>query len=267
MEIDMEHFLDTSGTIESGYGFSHFGPLHIGWLIAFVIISAGVCLLYKKCGTVGRKRMRITLASLVVLDEIFKIVMLAIEGNYSKDYLPLHLCSINIILIAIHAIKPSKLLGNFLYSFCMPAAALALLFPTWTKLPFANFMHLHSFTVHILLCLYPLTLTVAGEIKPRVKDLWKSLLSLVCLAIPVYIFNLVFDTNYMFLMSAEEGNPLYLFEQLCGNHLIGIPIILVPLMAVLYTPWEIVACVKRSLPTLKESKKYVKVRKSSPFSE
>ena len=235
----VEYFFETSGSIEKGHGFSHFSITHIGWLIAFLVITAAVCILYRKCGAVGRKRIRFTVSGLILLDEILKVVVLVAVGRYTKNYLPIQLCSINIFLIAIHVFKPTKTLDNFLYCICIPAALLALVFPSWTKLPFANFMHWHSFTVHILLALYPIMLTVAGEIKPRVKYLWRSLLLLLCMAIPIYFFNMIADTNYMFLAEAEKGNPLYLFEQLWGNHLLGIPVILVPLMTVLYLPWSL----------------------------
>ncbi len=220
-------------------GFSHYDATHIFWLVLFAVSAVVCCLLYRKCGEKGRRRWRYIMAGLIVADEIYKVVTLLAIGLYTVNYLPIQLCSINIILIAIHAVKPSKLLDNFLYAVCIPAALLALLFPTWTRLPLANFMHIHSFTVHILLALYPLMLTVGGDIKPSAKKIPHVLLLLVALAIPVYIFNLIFDTNYMFLMYAEKGNPLYLFEQLTGNHLIGIPVILVPLFALEFLPWEI----------------------------
>jgi hypothetical integral membrane protein (TIGR02206 family) len=242
----LEYFFESSGSIPDGLGFDHYSPLHLGWLLAFLLITAACCFAYRKCGEKGRLRFRVTVAALILLDEILKIAVLTSVGLYTKNYLPLHLCSINIFLIALHAWRPSKLLDNFLYSICIPAALLALLFPTWTKLPFANFMHWHSFTVHILLAMYPIMLTVAGEIKPRLKYLWRSLLLLLAMAIPIYVFNVIADTNYMFLAEAEKGNPLYLFEEAWGNHLLGIPVILVPLMAVLYTPWEIAAARKRS---------------------
>ena len=240
----MEYFFESTGSIKKGIGFSHFSPTHIGWLIAFVVLAALCCLFYVKCGEKGRKRFRMTLSGLIVLDEILKIVVLVAFGNYTKNYLPFQLCSINIFLIAIHVFKPSKIIDNFLYAICIPAAVLALIFPTWTKLPFANFMHWHSFTIHIMLAIYPLMLTVAGEIKPRVKYLWRALLLLFCIAIPVYFFNRLADTNYMFLMEADKGNPLYWFEQNWGNHLLGIPVILVPLLTVLYLPWELLALKK-----------------------
>lgn len=239
----MQYFFETTGSMkEKGLndaGFSHYDATHIFWLAVFIIAAIVCCVLYRKCGEVGRKRWRYVLASLIVADEIFKIVTLLAVGRYTVNYLPLQLCSINIILIAIHAVKPSKTLDNFLYAVCIPAAILALLFPTWTRLPLANFMHIHSFTVHILLALYPMILTVGGDIRPSAKMIPRVLTLLLCLAVPVYVFNLVFDTNYMFLMYAEKGNPLYIFEQAVGNHLIGIPVILVPLFAVAFAPWEI----------------------------
>ena len=43
------------------------------------------------------------------------------------------------------------------------------------------------------------------------------------MAVPVYLINLLLDTNFMFLMYAEPGNPLLLFEQYLGHHLWGLP--------------------------------------------
>ncbi|MBQ4116330.1 MAG: TIGR02206 family membrane protein [Clostridia bacterium] len=235
---DIKHFLETSETIGKGLGFSHFSPTHILWLIFFVIAAVTLSLFYKKSNEKTKKIMRITVAGLLVADEIFKIVGLIIGGNYLPKYLPLHLCSINIFLIAIHAFKKSKLLDNFLYAVCMTTSLAALLFPTWTKLPLTNFMHIHSFSVHILLALYPLMLTVGGTIKPDPKQIPKCLLLLVGLAIPAYVANLIFDTNFMFLTSAGKTNPLYIFKTVFGSHLWGYPIYGTIIFTVMYlTPY------------------------------
>ncbi len=242
----MEYFFDSKGSLPDGVpGFKAFDKVHVGWLIAFAVIAVVCCMIYRKLGEVGRKEFRLILGGLILLDEVLKIVVLSAFGNYNVNYMPLHLCSINIILIAIHMFKPFKVLDNFLYAFCLPTALLALLFPNWTKLPFANFMHWHSFTVHIMLFLYPLILVVGGDIKPRLKHFWWSLVLLVGMAIPVYGFNLLHDTNYMFLMSAPGGTPLEWFEAWFGNHLIGFPVILVILTILFYLPWEICRAVQK----------------------
>lgn len=242
----MQYFLDTTGTIPSGVGWSHFGSLHFIWLAFFLIVLAANCFLYRHLGEKGRRNWRIVIAVLLVADELFKVVMLLIGGRYTPDYLPLHLCSINIFLIAFHAWKPSKLLGGYLYTIAIPATLAALLFPTWTSLPIGNFMHLHSFTVHILLALYPLVLVMSGEIVPKAKDIPKYLLLLAAMAVPIYGVNLWADTNFMFLMSADPGNPLYLFEQMWGNHLYGFPVLIAAILLVMFVPLEIYRKIKKN---------------------
>lgn len=239
-----QYFFESSGTIVNGVGFSHFEMLHLAWLPVFVGFCGLSCYLYKKRSPEKRKKMRFLYAGLLFLDEAIKIAGLAAFGNYDVSYLPLHLCSINIILIAVHVIKPSKTLDNFLYSICIPAAIAALLFPTWTKLPLLNFMHIHSFTVHILLAAYPIMLTAGGDIRPTAKELPKSLLLLMGLALPVYVVNLLCDTNFMFLMEAGKGNPLYWFEKAWGSHFLGFPVIMAGVFLVMYFP-HIVRCFKK----------------------
>ena len=235
----MEHFWKTVEVIPEGIGFPHFGTLHLCWLAAFLVITVANCILYRRMGEKGRKIWRILVAVLLVFDEIFKQIPLIITGYFTMEYLPLHLCSINIFLIAYHVIKPTKAVENFLYTICIPGALAALLFPSWNALPGANFMMIHSFTVHILLAMYPIVLTVAGEIKPELKEVPRALLLLVGFAILAVICNLLMDANFMFLMYAEPGNPLYLFEQLWGSHLLGFPVIIVGVLLVMHTPWAI----------------------------
>lgn len=241
----MKYFLDTVETVKDGLGFAHFDGLHLIWIFVFLIVTAVNCLWYHRLGDRGKERWKKTVAILIVADELFKDLMLIIGGRYDVSYLPLHLCSINIIVIAIHAWKPTKLMSGFLYTVCIPGALAALLFPTWTSLPVLNFMHLHSFTVHILLAMYPIVLAVNSELAPSFKQLHKYLLLLIAMAIPIYGINLLLDTNFMFLMSADEGNPLYLFEQLWGSHLYGFPVLIVAVLIVMYVPLEIFRMFRR----------------------
>lgn len=245
----MEHFWKTVEVIPEGFGFAHFSTLHLCWLVAFLVLTGLNCVLYRKLGERGRKIWRVAIAVMLVLDELFKQVPLIVQGYFTLGYLPLHLCSINIFLIGFHAVKPTKAVGNFLYTVCIPGALAALLFPTWSTLPGANFMLLHSFTVHILLAMYPIVLTVAGDIRPELKELPKALLLLVGLAAFALICNLLMDTNFMFLMYADPGNPLYLFEQMWGSHLLGFPVIIAGVLLVMHTPWVIVHKMKNCKST------------------
>ena len=156
---------------------------------------------------------------------MLKLAVLMVTGTYTHSYLPLHLCSLSILLIALHAWRPGAITDNYLYGICIPGAMAAMLFPDWTMLPALNYMHLHSFAIHVLLVAYPVMVTVGGDLKPDWRQLPKCLLFIACLAVPVYLFNLKFNTNFMFLMYAEPGNPLLIFEQLLGHHLLGVPVL------------------------------------------
>ena len=228
------YFLDTVDTIEPGHGFTHYDGYHLLWMIAAAVFIAGLALLYRRQDDATRAKWRKRVALAIVLDEVWKMFWLAVGGNYTLDYLPLHLCSINILLIAVHAWRPNETLDNFLYGVCIPGALAAMLFPTWYTLPLLNFMHLHSFTVHILLIAYPVMATVGGDIRPDWWKLPKCVLFTFCMAVPIYLFNLAFGTNFMFLMRAEEGNPLLLFEAWFGSHLIGIPVLAAIFVGAMY---------------------------------
>lgn len=241
----MEHFWKTVEVIPEGIGFAHYGTLHLCWLAAFVAVAVLNCILYRRLNEKGRKIWRIVVASLLVLDEIYKQIPLFVNGLFTLEYLPFHLCSINIFVIVFHALKPTKYVGNYLYTVCIPGAMAALLFPTWNALPGANYMLIHSFTVHILLALYPIVLTVTGEIKPELKELPKALLLLMGLAVFALICNLLMDANFMFLMYADPGNPLYLFKELWGSHLLGFPVIIAGVLLVMHTPWVIAKKIKK----------------------
>lgn len=235
----MEYFWHTSDTIPKGLGFSHYDSLHLAWLSAGLVIIVGCCLLYRRLDEQNRGAFRKTIALLLIADELFKLIPMVILGTFRLDYLPFELCSINLFIISWHAWKPNKLLDNFLYTVCIPGALAALLFPTWTKLPALNYMSIHSFTVHILLVLYPVVLTAAGEILPRLREVPKSLALLACLAGVALALNLLWDCNFMFLMSAGKGNPLYFFEQAWGSHLYGFPVLISAIVIVLYVPIEV----------------------------
>lgn len=233
-------FLDTVETIKDGAGFDLFGTVHLNWLAAFVILAVAASIIYRKLSPKARNIMRIAVASLILLDEVWKWVFLFIGNRYEHSYLPLHLCSINVFLVAFHIFKKSKIVENFLYAFCIPAGIIALLTPSWTALPPVNFMHIHSFSIHILLALYPLMLVVGGDIKPDIKMTPKCLLLLLGMGIIVLGVNFLCDTNFMFLMRTDDISFLVLFKNIFGAHQWAFPILLPIVMVIMYLPVIIV---------------------------
>lgn len=235
----MKYWFETVETVSEGLGFSHYDGVHLGWLAGGAVFLVALSLLYRAADPARRAQLRKLVSAAIVADELFKMVMLAIGGRYLPTYLPLHLCSVNILLIAVHAWKPGVTLDNFLYTVGIPGALAALLFPTWTELPVGNFMHIHSFTVHILLVAYPVMLLAGGDLRLRARYIPRCIALLAALAVVALAVNLLLDTNFMFLMSAEPGNPLYLFEQLWGDHRFGFAVLVPAVLALMYLPVEL----------------------------
>lgn len=232
----MKNFFYTSDTVPAGLGIPHYGVEHLCWLAAALVFIVGISLWYRKADTRLRRRIQVVMAILIALEEVTRDIFLVATHQFAVNHLPLHLCSVNILLIGFHAIKRTKTVDNFLYGICIPGAAAALLFANWLELPVWNYMSIHSFTIHILLVAYPVMMTVGGELKPHVKQLPKCLLLVLGLAVPIYIFNMIFDTNFMFLMYGEEGTPLvFWFQEHMGTHLPGLAILAVIALTAMYT--------------------------------
>lgn len=235
----MKYLWATTGTIgNAGVGFSHFGPLHLAWLVFAVVFTALCCVLYRRLDGRRRRRMRVWIAGGVWAAEGLKWFTLLVGGTFTKNYLPLHLCSINLFLVAWHAWRPNRVLNNFLYLICIPGAVLALLFPSWTKLPLLNLMHIHSFVFHILLAVYPAMLLAGGDIRPQLRYVPKCMALLAGFAVAAAITNALLDTNYMYLSYAPSGTPLVWFADKWGNHLWGYVALFPLLILAMYLPVE-----------------------------
>ena len=238
-------FFLTKDNIPEGVGFQTFGLTHMIWLLAGALLCVAACIFYHKLSADKQKRMLTILGTYIFLQEMVKNLVLVFLGEFSWGYLPFHLCGINILLIFFDVIKQTKVVRSFLYYFSIPGAALALLFPNWTNMPVWNFLHIHSFTIHILLVMYPLLLVTNNQAQTDLKSALRGTALLVAMAIPVYGLNLLWDTNFMFLMRPASGNPLEMFEKLLGSHLWGFPILLPLVILVMYIPARICKNLKK----------------------
>ena len=174
-------------------------------------------------------------ASLVVI-EIFKDLVLIVSGLWSLDYLPFHICGINIILALVWAITRSGIVADILYCIGTFGAALALTTPNWMALPVLNFMHLQSVIVHILLVLFPIMIVLNGH-RPNIKNWRKCFLAAVCYCVPIYIFNRIFDTDFVFLNGARDTPFVPIVNFIGPLYVIPMIMILGLIMFLMYLPW------------------------------
>ena len=236
----MQYFWDTDGTIPFGVGFAPYGTGHLLWLLLWVGLCGFFAVRYKKWSERTQRNCRMAAALLLLLDELFKYAITVPFGKFQPDFLPLHLCSINIFVILADAFTGENFrfkheLRELLFAICLPGAFFALLFPGWAYLPIQNALCIHRFSAHILLFLYPFLLLLGG-FTPKLSRFLKVLPFCLPVVAAVYWINQKLGTNFMFLSYAGEGNPLTLFERLWGTpgYLWGLPILCVATWALLY---------------------------------
>lgn len=238
----MSIFWYTSGTMQKMYpdyyAYEHFSPLHLCVIAICLFVIIAAVIVYRRLNYKGKQKFLYVMAALLIADELFKQISTIMTGQWEYDYIPLHLCSINIFVCVINSFKRDDTTSEILYSLCAPGAILALLMPTWTRLPLWNGMSLHSNTVHLLLLLYPILL-VSGGFRPDFRRLPKVLVIALCECVPIYFLNKLLDTNFFFL-NGTSGNPvLKILVSLLGKdfYFLGfIPIVIV-LWFVMYFPW------------------------------
>lgn len=239
-------FFKTKDSIPNGYGFEIFDLTHLLWLILGLCIWISACILYKRLTPNRQKKVLTVVGITIFMLEVIKDLLLLATGEFTWENLPFHLCGINILLIGFDIIKQNKVVRSFLYYIAIPGAALALIFPNWTTLPLWNFYCLHSFIMHILLVLYPLLLVSSNQADTDIKSALKAVVLLLVMAVPVYFLNLLLDTNFMFLMNPDKGNPLELFEKILGSHLWGFPILLPIVILIMRLPILILQKIRKS---------------------
>ena len=176
-------------------GFGMFSAGHITWLVIGAAFCVAMCRIYRKAG--NKKLIRYIVAGAALFLEIFRAVLMLCAGEYNIYTLPLHLCGIAVYLNALHAVKGGGKLGQFLYAFCFPGAVFALVFPDWEYFPLFNILTTMAFELHILIVCY--IVMQHDEIQPDIRHAPGNLAIMLCLAVPVFFFNKVFSTNYMFL--------------------------------------------------------------------
>ncbi len=239
----MEDFWKSVQTIQAERGadyraFSLFSATHWAELLGAAAVIFLCAVIYHHCKEVTRHQILRAVFVLMLADEFIKQAALLYTGQWNVAYLPLHLCSINIFVCWYDAVHDSCRSKEILYALCLPGALAAMLSPSWQKLPVWNLMHLHSYSIHVLLILYPVLL-LAGGFRPQVHHIRWALAFLCVTATPVFFLNRLLGTNFFFL-NHPQGNAVTAFFARClGDrfYVFGFLPGLAVVWVLLYLPW------------------------------
>ncbi len=240
----MNSFWITPNALKALFGNSYksvelFGIEHIIELLIAVVVYVILSKVYVKGNTKKKRKILIILTVILWIDEIFKYAFTLATDQWMWNYLPLHLCSINIFLCTAHTFTGSDKLKDYLYCLCIPGAVLALLLSPWFAAPVFNAMHLHSYSMHVMLIYYALLVLTDGY-RPNLKRIPYNGIYTLLIMVPVYFINKLLNTNFFFINNPDENIVTQILYGFFGNFypisFAGLAIILWILM---YLPWTI----------------------------
>lgn len=121
--------------------------------------------------------------------------------------LPLHLCDATVWLTAYAAALRSARAFSVAYYWGLAGTTMALLTPDVQGLSW-NYPTVQFFVSHGLVVSTLLTMAISGVVSIDRKSWWKALLVLHAYAVAVAVFDVLYGTNYLFLMSQPSGSTL-----------------------------------------------------------
>ena len=228
-----------------------FGIVHIATLVLAVVIIAGLYFALRKA---SRKAQTIVLG-ILSFSGIAAIIYNLITWGSPIEYLPLHLCSINAILLPIVVFTRSKTLGNLLLVWCLGALAALVVNMAQAEYELASWTFVFYYFPHVLEFGIPILLFALGIIEKHPKYIISTIAITMAIYTGVHLCNVglnawlkannvldyageLIQVNYMYSIVPE--NPLLaLFRQVIPYdywYMYMIVPILVVYLSIVYLP-------------------------------
>lgn len=205
----MKHFMthkDNMPAHEPGYGqfsLGHFFLLLLSTLLIFAFV-----VLYAHAEAARKIFLLRSIAFTLIFIEAIKMIVIALSDVKLSNYLPLEICSFGAYFIVLDSIfVGNTIFPEMLLTLFLPAALMAILVPTTSTLPILNFYTIHQFLYHDLIIAYIAARFLCKEIPLTYSGVWISIVQILLLAGIIYLIDVHFDKNFMFLRD-PYGNPL-----------------------------------------------------------
>lgn len=201
---------------DEGYG--QFSGTHLLLLGICIIFIAAYCITYIRCGVKAANDMRIAVALTLLVFDVIKMGIIYFTHQGFSEYLPCEICSFAAYSIVADAfLQGNDFLLELLVVMFLPAAVMALIFPTTTRLPVLNFFTFHQYIYHSLIIAYILGSFFARETSITYPGLWESIFAILCLVSVMYTADRIFNRNFMFLVHNENNVMLKKISDTCGD--------------------------------------------------
>lgn len=237
-----DYFWTYATDLPPDIGVETFGPTHLRWVSASALFIIMAILIYRKQNKDVRRKIQVSAAIFMIAGTLIRWIWAASIGHYSiAEMLPLHLCTMSVIVEFAAVISKNLILKEFSYAVSLPGAVASIITPLMGPYPFCSYYYLEFAATHTILVTLPLLWILVDGFRPDFHRLPACFAILVAFAGAAAIVNRAIGSNYMFIRYAPKGTPLEIFEKWCGTPGYLIPTILLLLLIwiVLYIPWRV----------------------------
>lgn len=228
-----------------------FGAVHIATLILAAAIIVGLYFALRRAS----RKTQIIVLGVLSFSGIAAIVFNLVTWGSPLEYLPLHLCSINALLLPIVVFTRNKTLGNLLLVWCLGALAALVVNMAQAEYELNSWTFVFYYFPHVLEFGIPILLFQLGIIEKNPKYILSTIAITMAIYTGVHLTNLglnsylmahnmldyagnLIQVNYMYSIKPE--NPLLaLFWQIIPHqywYMYMIVPILVAYLSIVYLP-------------------------------
>ena len=203
---------------------SIFGTKHIIIIVVSMLLIIGLFILSRKFSFATACKAMFYIGIVSELVKIFAYILMNEETHHGilpKTDLPFHLCSIQILFVAVLNFSSNEKLKRFLMSFMFPSCLIggfaAILIATTSSLN--NWViTFQYFIYHVAIIVLALNICTRKEIKLTVKDYFNSLKFVgILLFFAIYINSIIYDgtekINFMYVVSPPQSGLPFLTEK------------------------------------------------------
>ncbi len=202
------HFWTHKDNIPAGLGYGQFTSKHSILMIITVLFTCGYVAIYLHASPDVKLFLLKAVGSTLIFIDVIKMILIARSPVRLSEYLPLEICSFAAYFICLDAFIPSSDFSRQMLLFLfLPAAIMAIIFPTTSTLPAFNFYSIHQFLYHGLIVAYIIARFAANEIPMDYPGVWSSIIKVLILVIIMYFVDVRFQRNFMFLRETYD-NPM-----------------------------------------------------------
>lgn len=177
-----------------------FGPAHLVALGLVLAVNLALVPLRHVLGEVGRRRLRIGLAVLIVGWYLAHMAWLVHVGFFNlRDNLPLHLCDVTALLSIALLLTGNRRIYEFVYFLGIGGALQALV---TSNVGIYGFPHLYFFAsmiIHGGIITAGVYFTVVEGYRPTWRSLWRVAGCMFVYTAAIFGLNLLIGSNYLFI--------------------------------------------------------------------